>query len=359
VIRHRVLVPTTLHSAKVEQFYCDQPDVSLEFALAPEHRVYGGGSLGPIEQRRRARAIVEERISEISAVGAMPGGMFLDRRLLRLGTQLRVAFIASVGVDSIDVGAATEEAIPVVHAPGNNAVPVAHHVMGLLLALVRKITLADRLARGANRGLHLSELGPFPGTLDGRTLGLVGAGAVGREVARLASAFGMRVLVVDPAGLSDDLRDLGVELVDDVDELVANVDVVSLHLPLTPATHGLMNERRLRLMRPGSTLVNTARGAIVDTDALCAALDSGHLGGAALDVTEPEPLPLGHRLFGFDNVIITPHAAGASPEAVEAANLTVARSVVQVLRGERPTNLANPDVWTRYLARVTGGLGDG
>ncbi|WP_181779320.1 NAD(P)-dependent oxidoreductase [Pseudonocardia pini] len=350
--RYRVLVPTTLHDPRAEEVYAEAGDIDVEYALAPEERPMGGGPLGPAGQRAKAEQAVRERIAEFDVVGALPGRPFVTAELLERADRLKVVYIASAGYDSIDVEAATARGVAVVNAAGNNVVPVAEHAVGLLLSVSRKIGQLDRRAHRERRGLHFTDVGAFPPELAGGTLGLVGFGAIGRRVARIAGAgLGMSVLVHDPFLDPDQARSAGVEPVAELDELLARADAVSLHLPLTEGTRGLIGARELARMREGAFLVNTARGPVVDTDALVDALRSGHLGGAGLDVTDPEPLPAGHPLFDLDTVVLTPHHAGASPTAIAKAYLMSATAVVDALHGREPATLVNGDVWPSCLQR--------
>lgn len=347
-----VLVPITVFYPEVEAFYARTPDLRLEFALPPDQRLYGGGDLGPVEQRRLATEAVQRRIAEVEVVGAIAGPPFITAELMDRAPRLRAVYIASAGYDSIDVAAATERGIVVVNAAGNNVVPVAEHTMGLVLALVRKIALADRLAHRIGRGLHLSEIGAFPGMLRGRTLGLVGLGRIGSEVARMAQAgFGMDVLAHDPFADEEVAVRLGVRLTGSLDQLLEESDVVSVHLPLTEATRHTIGAEQLRRMKATAFLVNTSRGGTVDTDALLIALEDGRIAGAGLDVTDPEPLPPGHPLLTREDVVVTPHAGGGAAEAVLAANLMVARSLCAARRRTVPESCVNAEVWPAYLAR--------
>lgn len=347
-----VLVPTNLYDQQIVDLYRDAPDLEVHYALPETERVLGGGPLGPYEQRRKVESVLWERVAEFDVIGAMAGAPFVTAALLDRAPDLMVVFIASAGYDSIDVPAATERGVVVVNAAGNNVVPVSEHVLGLLLSLTRKIGITDRTAHREKRSLHVSELGGFPGTLRDKTLGLVGFGRIGREVARIASAgFGMRVVAYDPFPDLDAARELGVELVATLDEVLGQALVVSVHTPLTAQTRHTIGARELGLMRPGSFLLNTSCGGTVDTDALVEAL-RGHLGGAGLDVTDPEPLPPDHPLHSLDNVVLTPHCAGVAPEAVVGAHLMAARSVIDARRGTEPSTLVNPEVWPAYLDRL-------
>ena len=347
-----ILVPITVFYPEVEAFYAATPDLRLEFALPEDQRVYGGGALGPVEQRRRATDVVRRRIAEVDVVGAIAGPPFITAELMDQAPRLKAIYIASAGYDSIDVPAATQRGIVVVNAAGNNVVPVSEHAIGLMLALVRKIALADRMAHHERRGLHLSEIGAFPGMLRGHTLGIVGLGKIGAEVARMAAqGFNMEVVAHDPFADSGVATSLGVRLVENLEALLEVSDIVSVHLPLTHETRHAIGAEQLARMKPGAFLVNTSRGGTVDTEALVAALEAGQIAGAGLDVTDPEPLPTDHALLSRDDVVVTPHAGGGAAQAILEANLMVARSLRAARRRIMPETCVNPEVWPAFLER--------
>jgi D-3-phosphoglycerate dehydrogenase len=348
----RVLVPVSLHDESVAELLDSADDVEVSYALPADERVMGGGAAGPLAQREKVEAVYWDRASDFEVLGAMAGKPFITAELLDRCPDVKIVFIASAGTDSIDLEAATARGIAVVNAAGNNIVPVSEHTIGLLLALSRKIALADRRAHAERRSLHFTEVGAFPGVLDGKTLGLVGCGAIGRRVAAIASrGFGMRVVVFDPFLVAEAADEMGVELVGSLDELLDRSDAVSLHLPLTEETRHTIGRSELARMKDGAFLVNTSRGGTVDTDALVEALTEGRIGGAGLDVTDPEPLPADHPLQSLDNVVLTPHLAGAAPEAILMAYTIAAQGVVDAVAGRKPQTLVNPEVWQDFLNR--------
>lgn len=234
----------------------------------------------------------------------------ITRESLVRADRLRAIGRAGVGVDNIDVEAATEKGIAVFNAPSGNTVSAAELTMALLLAVVRKVAAADRSMR---RGEW--DRNSFRGSeLNGKTLGLVGAGRIGGEVARRAKAFGMRVVAYDPFLQEDRAKQLGIEA-GSLDEVLGSADVVSLHVPLTESTANLLDAGRLALLRPGAIIVNAARGGVLDEEALIEALREGRLGGAALDVFTDEPLPEDHPLRSIETVVLTPHLGAATEEA--------------------------------------------
>lgn len=215
---------------------------------------------------------------------------------------IRVVSRMGIGYDNIDVAAASAANVVVCNAPESPTVSTAEHAMALMLAVTKELPgLAER-ARGGLTG------NPNPTSLElaGATLGLVGLGRIGARVAAAARGLGMRVVAHDPAVTHAD-----VELVE-LDELIRGCDVISLHAPAIAATHHMINEASISVMKPGVFIVNCARGSLVDHDALLAGLESGHVAGAGLDVTEPEPLPAGHRLLERHDVIVTPHIASST-----------------------------------------------
>jgi D-3-phosphoglycerate dehydrogenase len=228
-----------------------------------------------------------------------------DATAFALAPRLKVISRVGVGYDSVDVAAATAAGVVVCNTPTAPMVSTAEHSMALLFAITKH--LPHQIDR-AGRGLRGEPVGRAL-ELDGRVLGLVGIGRIASRVAVAAQALGMKVIATDPG--VDVPPVAGVELVDLAD-LLGRSDIVSLHAPALASTIRMINEDTLAVMRPGSYLVNCARGVLVDHDALCDAIDRGHLAGAGLDVTDPEPLPVGHPLLGRPDVVITPHVASAS-----------------------------------------------
>jgi D-3-phosphoglycerate dehydrogenase len=250
-----------------------------------------------------------------------------------------------IGVDTIDLAAATEAGIIVTNNPTYCIEEVAEHTLALLLAAARKIAFYDRLVRAGRWELP-------PGKplfrLAGRTLGLVGFGNIARAVAGRAAAFGLRILYHDPFVRPGQFDAPGEkrELV----EVLGESDFVSLHPPLNPHTRGMMNDEAFARMKPTAVLVNCSRGPIVDTAALVRALDAGRIAGCALDTTDPEPLPDPHPLRARENVIITPHAAWYSEQAMVGLQAGAPGEVRRVLTGRWPVNVVNPAVRGRTRA---------
>lgn len=254
----------------------------------------------------------------------------IDAELIAAAPRLKVIARAGVGVDNIDLDAATRHGIAVVNTPTGNTIAAAEHALAMLLALARRIPLADAALK-SGRWVKREATGR---QLYRKTLGLVGLGKIGREVAQRARAFEMTVIAHDPFVPDERIAELGVEPVA-LDELLARADVVSLHATLTDESRHMIGAAQLAAMKPGALLVNCARGGLVDEAALIAALRSGHLGGAALDVFEDEPQP-NAELVGLPNVVATPHVAASTEEAQVHVAVEAAEQVLEVLAGGRP-----------------------
>ncbi|HXJ63806.1 MAG TPA: phosphoglycerate dehydrogenase [Actinomycetota bacterium] len=249
--------------------------------------------------------------------------------VVEAAANLKVIARAGIGLDNVDVEAATRRGVMVVNAPQSNILSAAEHTMALLLSQARMIPQADRALRGGEWARSR-----FQGVeLAGKTLGVIGLGRVGAMVAHRAAAFGMRVIAYDPYVSRDRAKDMGVELMPGLEAVLVQADFLTIHLPRTPETEGLIGERELALLKDGARLVNTARGGIVDEDALAKALKDGHLGGAALDVFTAEPTTES-PLFELENVVVTPHLGASTIEAQDKAGTAIAEMVRLALRGE-------------------------
>lgn len=276
-------------------------------------------------------------IADVDGVGTTVMCRF-DRDVLARAPRLRAIAQCGVGLDHIDVSFATTRGIAVANTPGLQNESVAEMAFALTLALARNLAANDQFVR---HGEWLKRQAPLARNLSGAQLGLVGMGGIGRALARMASAFGMKVVYAKPS------RDLAAEAAGiathaTMDELLATSDFVSLHLPLNETTRGLIGRRELAAMKRGSFLVNTARGAIVDEDALVEALRSGHLAGAGLDVMAHEPLPPDHPLASLPNVLLQPHAGGATTATRRAMEEQTVANLEALLAGRRPASLVNP-----------------
>ncbi len=255
--------------------------------------------------------------------------------LLRRGSDLKVVGRAGIGVDNVDIAAATDLGILVVNAPTANLISATEHTFALLLALARNVPAAERSLRAGewDRKRFLGR------ELDGKTLGVIGLGRIGQAVAHRARAFGMKVVAYDPYLDPTVAKRLDIEM-DSLEAVLAVADVVTLHMPLTDETRNLISAERIARMKPGSILVNCARGGIVDDKALLAAIESEHLGGAALDVFEVEP-PVDRGLIEHPRVVSTPHIGAQTREAQERVATQTARMVLAALDGSLAVTAVN------------------
>jgi D-3-phosphoglycerate dehydrogenase / 2-oxoglutarate reductase len=282
------------------------------------------------------RAELLARVADADAL-VVRSATQVDAEVLAAGRNLKVVGRAGIGLDNVDVNAATRLGVMVVNAPQSNVISAAEHTVALILAQARNIPQADAALREGRW-----ERSRFQGAeLYGKTLGIVGLGRVGALVAQRLNAFGMRVIAYDPYVSRDRAAQMGVELASLV-EVLTRADVVTVHLPKTPETTGLIGERELAAMRPGARLVNTARGGLVDETALAKAVESGHLGGAALDVFSEEPTT--HSpLFQLDRVVVTPHLGASTAEAQDKAGVAIAEQLILALTGQFVPNAVNVD----------------
>lgn len=261
--------------------------------------------------------------------------------------ELLVICRTGIGYDTVDVDAADRRGIAVCNAPEGPTVSTAEHTVALILAVAKRITQSGNRLR--------NECGDYYQKhealeLDGKTLGLVGFGRIARRVARAGAGLGMQPVAYDPY-LDDDLFPASVRRVDQLEELLTTGDVISAHIPASPGNRRLFDERAFGLMKPGTVFVNTARGSLVDQEALLAALDRGHLFGAGLDVTDPEPLPPGHPLLHRPNVTVTPHIASSTTEGRRRIFEIALQQVLLTLDGQRPPNLVNGESWANVYSR--------
>jgi glyoxylate reductase len=265
----------------------------------------------------------------------------VDEELLRHAPRLRVVANVAVGYDNIDVAACTRRGVVVTNTPDVLTEATADFAWALLLAAARRVVEGDRLVRSGQwrswgLGLLLGQ------DVYGRTLGIVGLGRIGAAVARRARGFGMRVLYTNPRRRPELEAELGVEYAD-LEALLQHSDFISLHVPLTPQTRHLLNRERLRLMKPTAILVNTARGPVVDEEALVEALRERRIWAAALDVYEREPLPPDSPLLRLDNVVLAPHVGSATHTTRTRMAELAAENCVAVLTGRTPPTPVNPE----------------
>jgi D-3-phosphoglycerate dehydrogenase / 2-oxoglutarate reductase len=304
----------------------DSPFPSLDPAKAALARVDPELRMAKSASADDILAVARDADAVLVTYAKLPGDLLRQlRRCKAIGR-------FGLGVDNIDIPAAAELGITVTYVPDYCMHEVSDHAMALLLALVRKIPLSNALVQAGR--WDMPAVVPIH-RLAGLVLGLVGFGNIPRALAPKAKAFGLRVVTHDPYVSQQALAAASVEGVS-FDRLLEISDFVSIHAPLMPATRGLFNAEVFRKMKTGALLINTARGPLVDEEALVSALDSGRLGGAALDVVAVEPLPKDSRLIGRDNVILTPHTAFYSVEALNELQTKCAADVARVLSGEAP-----------------------
>jgi len=312
-------------------------------------RSFREAGAGPEEKLRRAghevrfndlgRAMnaneMAERVGD--AVAIIPGTDRITREVLEAAPNLKVVSRYGVGYETIDLEAATKFRVVVTNTPGVNSEAVADLAFSLILSLARRVSRHDAMIRKHQWkrivGVEMA----------GSTLGIVGLGAIGKGVARRAKGFSMNVLAYDVCFDRDFAAEYGVEEAD-LERLLGKSDFVSLHCPVTPETEGLMSAERIGQMKRTAFLVNTARGELVDEDALCRALKEGKVAGAALDVFRTEP-PWGSPLMELENVILSPHAGACTQQTIERMAFQAVDNALAVLGGKRPKSVVNPEVY--------------
>jgi D-3-phosphoglycerate dehydrogenase len=285
----------------------------------------------------------------------MHGSVPLTREIIAQLTRTKVVCRTGVGVDRMDLKAAADHGLIICNAAGCNSIEVSEQTIGLLIAVSRKLVRMNQYVREGKWRRHTAELHAYRGPvyrIAGRTLGIVGLGHVGRQVAPRAQGLKLNVIAVDPYLDRKIAENLGVRLVS-LDELIRTSDYVSLHAPLTNRTRKMFGKARFAAMKNSAYLINCARGGLVDTEALYDALVAGEIAGAALDVTDPEPLPATHKLLTLPNVIVTCHTAANSDESYVDCQTHAAREVVNVLSGKGPTTEVK-DPWLLAEAQDQG-----
>lgn len=325
-------IRSSLFRSSLERAISQPIDIAeLEFAWPDEPF----GRIGEVDE---AAGDEDDLIAALDGATAIVTQLApLTERVLAASPDLKLIGVSRGGPTNVNLDAARRHGVAVANVPGRNGIATAEMSIGLALALLRRIPLAQAsMLRDEWRGgLYRSDA--VGREVAGSVIGLLGAGAVGAHVARVFAAMGAQVLVFDPylaPGVLDDV----VERVPDVEEVFRRADLISVHARLSPETQHMVNSERLALMQPGSLLVNAARGGLVDYDAVAASIDAGHLGGAAFDVYPEEPVDFGHRLFELAkadaDVVVTPHIAGASQETARRAAEGVAEEVRRYLAGE-------------------------
>jgi D-3-phosphoglycerate dehydrogenase / 2-oxoglutarate reductase len=303
----RILVTEPLADAGLDALREAGHEVDVQVGLSPE---------ALLEVLPGAHALIVRSATKVTA------------EVIEAGRDLVVVGRAGVGVDNVDTVTATRRGVMVVNAPGSNSLSTAEHAFALLLSQARNVPQANQALKGGKW-----ERSKWEGVeLHGKTLGVLGLGRIGTLVAQRGHAFGMRLVAWDPWMAPERARQLGIELLE-LDELFARADFVSIHVNKTKDTVGLVGKELLEKAKPGLRIVNAARGGIVDEEALAQALESGRIGGAALDVFDTEPTTES-PLFGFDNVVVTPHLAASTAEAQDKAGKFIAEQVLLALAGE-------------------------
>lgn len=322
------------------------PDFDARLAREPEV------SLGVLAVRGDPQAgwdlLSAAHVYHVSAAkDELPREWFVESALLARCPDLLCVSSSGAGYDTVDVAACTAAGVAVVNQAGGNAVSVAEHTLGLMLGVSRRMVEGDRRMR---REIGYAREDVMGHEIQGKTLGLVGVGEIGRRVAALARAFGMEVIATDPLLAPQEIARRGATAVT-FDELLARSDFVSLHCPRDPSTHKMMDAAAFARMKKGAIFITTARGGIHDEAALVDALRSGHLAGAGIDVWDREPPPLDHPLLALDNVYATFHVAGVTHEARANVAAIAAEQIAGLLAGARPPRLVNPQVWPAYEKR--------
>ena len=317
------------------RFWCERPLPEEHAELLSDEAVVIGTSK---DQPDEPLVALPEAQAVIAGPRISYNGAFMNR-----ASGLKVITRTGIGYDNVVIADATERKIAICNTPDAPTLSTAEHTITLILAVAKQVKKNDRdLRRGestdflnANNGIEIY----------GKTLGLVGLGRIGSTVARMAQALGMNVMGLDPYVSEEKMGEIGVVAAGNLETLLRNSDVVSLHVPHTDETYQMINVERLALMKPGSILINAARGALVDESALLAALQSEYLHGAGLDAFYPEPPDPNNPLLNRDDVIATPHIGAATREGKQRLWSLAIAQCLEVLRGERPANLINPEIW--------------
>lgn len=307
---------------------CDHPTIDQERAVTEA----AGVELILAQCRTEAEVIAAAQGADGVIVQYAP----ITRAVMEALPRLKVVSRYGVGVDTVDVGAAAELGVAVCNVPDYGTEDVSDHAIGLTVALTRGVARLDRHMRAGGR--DLAPAGALHRN-NARVFGVLGLGEIGAATARKAAGLGFRVIGADPRFAPGEERN-GVRVVSQ-EELFANADVLSLHIPLIPATHHLMNDAAFASMKPGAVLINTCRGGVVDTAALLRALESGQLSGAGLDVFETEPLEAGHPLLAREDVVLTPHAAWYTEESFSELKTRTADHAARIVTGAPALHVLN------------------
>ncbi len=282
-----------------------------------------------------------------AAEGVLAGSLTYDSDLMDRARDLKVISRTGIGYDKVDIAAATERGIAVCNTPDGPTVSTAEQAVALIMATSKRLKRSQRWLLEGESDVYARHEAL---ELDGKTLGLVGYGRIPRRVAAVAHGLGMRVIAYDPHLAPTAFA--GAERCETLEVLIVDADVISAHVPLTGETKRMFGSSQFEAMKPGAIFINTARGAIVDQVALLKALDSGRLMAAGLDVTDPEPLPPGHPLLNRDDVVVTPHIASGTHEGKRRIFRMAFSQALEVLNGQMPAHILNPEVWPALVARL-------
>jgi D-3-phosphoglycerate dehydrogenase len=314
---------------------------SRSFGLFSQEALELVKSIAKIERNPYGRTMNEKELLRIIGEidGIVVGTDKITRQIIESGSNLKIIAKHGVGLDNIDLKAATENDVVVTYVPHANAESVADLTIGLILSIARRIPMAHFSTKQGKW-----EAPKFLGTeVYGKTLGIIGLGEIGYRVAKRAMGFNMRILAYDPYVSQERANEVSARLVD-IETVLKEADFVTLHAQLTDKTRGMIGKRELSLMKKTAYLINTARGALVDEKALYEALKNKEIAGAALDVYSEEPPSEGFPFFKLDNIIVTPHIAAYTIEAMIRMDYTVAEDIARFFRGEKPLYIANPEV---------------
>jgi D-3-phosphoglycerate dehydrogenase len=297
--------------------------------------------------REHATRVLDEALPELHGIYAREPRR-VDRATFEASPRLEVVFMPGSGFDTVDLAAATEHNVACINSAGVNATPVSDCAVGLMINASLRTGYVDRFMHREKRWIFLADLdeqGRYPGQISGKTVGIVGYGFIGREVARKCrEGFRMRVLAFDPFFDTMEAERQGVTLVDSLEQMIPECDFVSVNCPLTPQTRGIIGAAELALMKPSAFLINTSRGGTVDADALLAALQENRIAGAGVDCTDPEPLPDNSPFYDLENIVISPHISGGADNTMEMLGTASATQAVRVLRGQSSSRVLNPEV---------------
>ena len=316
------------------ELFVTEPIPEIEFGL----KILGDARVRIKE--KFAEKVPSEDLRDVDAVIAADSK--ITRESLKKADKLIVIGRYGAGVDSVDVQACTEKGILLINAPGLNAQSVAEHVIGLMVAVSKKFRSLDGVVRNGRWAEKRFYMG---NELYEKTLGIIGFGNIGSRLAKMAQAFGMEIITYDPYIPQEKVSHLDIKMVD-LESLLKNSDYVSVNAPLTKETRRLIGEKQLRLMKRDAVMINTARGGLIDEQALVKALEEHWIAGAGIDVLENEPVTT-HPLFNIENVILTPHTASWTIEAFRRIAVTVCENILKTMRGRIPDNLVNPEALTR------------